>query len=634
MYNHYAAFGNGYVPFFAVIGPGYQLYYGDNGASVTPYVNQAVNDFNHLHQINSIDDQIIGYNESLSFDISNLFIDPNGNEISFTVQSNNADIASAELDGNNLTVTAGNTSGSTSVIINATAGEDNASCDFNVTVYDPNSNIVTLYMHDSYGDGWGYNGNFNYITFEGQQYSCGQGESENQALFELEEGTYTYTYTAADGYGNENTWEFVAADGEVLSEGQGGSNGTTEYTFTVGNGGGDDLIAPETLTADITNDYENNVLLTWTMPGEGNGGDEFEGESFEESVPPAGWDAVVTNVAQSWMQEGIVSYPSGDVVPVDGEFQAKLGWDYGHQDEWLISDNYTLGNGMFLNFWTYCHYGSTHADHYYVKISTDNGSTWTELWDASALPEGDNMYDSPVNIDLNAYAGETVKFAWQAVDGPTNDGLWYVWFIDAVSISDEERVINIDTADLVSYSKTISEKPYSRAGDVKVVAVKTRDLTGFKVYRNGEMISVVSNPEARTYTDSEIPVQNETYTYYVTALYGDQESAPSPEVEIFVMDNDDVFTGSTAYLGSYPNPFNPSTSVKFSIGKATDVSLVIYNVKGQVVRTLQNGMMEAGPHSVQWNGTDDHNKSVASGVYYVRLNTSNYSKTDKILLMK
>jgi len=85
---------------------------------------------------------------------------------------------------------------------------------------------------------------------------------------------------------------------------------------------------------------------------------------------------------------------------------------------------------------------------------------------------------------------------------------------------------------------------------------------------------------------------------------------------------------------NYPNPFNPSTTIKFNLPKTSNVKLDVYNIKGQHVRTLENGLLNQGVHSVVWNGTDDNNQNVASGVYFYRLTANGQSETKKMLLMK
>ena len=88
-------------------------------------------------------------------------------------------------------------------------------------------------------------------------------------------------------------------------------------------------------------------------------------------------------------------------------------------------------------------------------------------------------------------------------------------------------------------------------------------------------------------------------------------------------------------LSNHPNPFNPSTTLRFSLPKDCDVELSIYNIKGQKVSTVANEFLEKGTHTVVWNGTDTNNKTVSSGIYFYKLNVNNKTEAvKKCLLLK
>jgi hypothetical protein len=89
------------------------------------------------------------------------------------------------------------------------------------------------------------------------------------------------------------------------------------------------------------------------------------------------------------------------------------------------------------------------------------------------------------------------------------------------------------------------------------------------------------------------------------------------------------------YLTNYPNPFNPETTITFSVPQTSSfVTITIYNIKGQKVKTLVNERLQAGEHSVVWDGRNGNNKSVSSGIYFYKLKAGNFEKSRKMLLMK
>ncbi len=85
---------------------------------------------------------------------------------------------------------------------------------------------------------------------------------------------------------------------------------------------------------------------------------------------------------------------------------------------------------------------------------------------------------------------------------------------------------------------------------------------------------------------------------------------------------------------SYPNPFNPTTTISFNLPKNQKVSLDIYNIKGQKVKNIVNDNLLAGTNSFVWNGKNGSNNQVASGVYFYRLKTETQDIRKKILLLK
>lgn len=109
--------------------------------------------------------------------------------------------------------------------------------------------------------------------------------------------------------------------------------------------------------------------------------------------------------------------------------------------------------------------------------------------------------------------------------------------------------------------------------------------------------------------------------FVILPVYDD---SASPETTVPVLQN----------LGNYPNPFNPNTTISFSLAEAAKVELSVFNVRGQLVKTLLNEMSLPGTIEVNWNGTDYSGNSVASGIYYYKIKTSNSNETKKMILLK
>ncbi|MDP2981964.1 MAG: M56 family metallopeptidase [Candidatus Latescibacter sp.] len=87
-------------------------------------------------------------------------------------------------------------------------------------------------------------------------------------------------------------------------------------------------------------------------------------------------------------------------------------------------------------------------------------------------------------------------------------------------------------------------------------------------------------------------------------------------------------------VGNFPNPFNPSTTIRFSIPSAGPAELEVYNMMGQKIRSLVSGRLEAGMHSIVWNGRDQENRPVSSGTYVARLKMEGKVETRRMTLVK
>jgi hypothetical protein len=483
-------------------------------------------------------------------------------------------------------------------------------------------------------------------------------------------------------------------------------------------------------------------------------------QSFENAAfPPTDWNRTITNngpanangVYPTWSRFGAVTSGVTTISPSDGNWQCGFWWDYNHQDEWLISPQFNCPQNAFLTFDTYAFYGSLNDDHYYVKISNNNGNSWNVLWDATTQTGGWNAYQTPVVINLADYTGQQVQLAWHAVDPPTNDGMWYNWFIDDVRVSNTITTIRFPETAMSrkSASKQAEEiptittsKPITRATDASSMAYtkikqqvtpdfgirsRNRSLIGYKVWRlvqgqeNNDASWTLLTPQLLTSTEfadnaiSTLP--NAIYKWAVRAIYTSNVQSlaafsnsivyaditgtlmgvvrntnnipisgaaiaingntiattnasgiysatvtigthsitctaagyhPQTTENVVISENQTtnlnfiMTTGvepeievlNTVLNGNYPNPFNPVTNISFDVKTKAPVRIDIYNLKGQLIRTLTNEVINKGRHQVIWNGKDNHGNNVASGLYYYRMQTDGYKATRRMMLMK
>lgn len=107
-----------------------------------------------------------------------------------------------------------------------------------------------------------------------------------------------------------------------------------------------------------------------------------------------------------------------------------------------------------------------------------------------------------------------------------------------------------------------------------------------------------------------------------------------PFLKTVVANDGNIDSEIINYSRCYPNPFNPETTIEFSCEKSGNVTLVIYNLKGQEIKTLVNKELNIGQHSFIWNGKDSQGKPVASGIYFYRINTEKRTIINKMILLK
>jgi hypothetical protein len=348
---------------------------------------------------------------------------------------------------------------------------------------------------------------------------------------------------------------------------------------------------PEQLAADSSG---NDVRLTWSAPVCEDGYPLLEG--FEEATfPPPDWTQVVTNINNvTWKQASSTS-PAG---VHSGLYAAGLTWDYSHQDEWLIAQNIEITGD--LKFWSYAYQGSIHLDHYYVKISEDQGVHWATLLDISALPlfpssSGYNEWSVPYTVDLSSHIGQVVDIAWQAIDGD-GQGLWYAWIIDDCSVG----------------SKKI------------FLPTNPTSTEGYNVFRqdanNGDFNLVNPGPVYdTTYLDQGLVPS--VYRYYVTVNNPDCSFSTSSDTVLI-----NVVTGISShaaqFLNVYPNPAQDLVTVKSS-GEITSVD--VFNYLGQTV--YRNTDLRGMEWKIDVSGFQQ-------GVYFFRIKTGSTTRTFKISVVR
>lgn len=371
---------------------------------------------------------------------------------------------------------------------------------------------------------------------------------------------------------------------------------------------------PFGLVVETTDLPAGNADFSWNN-------DQSWSESFEQGDVPEGWSQIINNTGSeagqlcTWNITGTVVLDA-PIVPQDGDYQAFMMWSYEHQDEWLITPEFVAPAGD-LVFWYHGTNGSPNQDNYYVKVSTDDGNTWTELWNASDLPEGYNFYQVPAVIDLSAYEGQNIRIAWNNVDGD-GQGVWMVWAIDNISVGG----VKIDVRDLIVKSSrgTQSNKGANDANSINPVSIEdmvpyrygNRSFLGYNIYLNGELVQEGLDQENYTFTN----LPTGSHTAGVQSVYTSGTSAI--KTIDFLMSNvgvDEITNSFTVY----PNPANDIVNINSST--IMDGYLLL-DLSGRVVSACNTAEL-----NYQINVT-----GLENGIYFLQVLTNKGVVTHKVLV--
>ncbi|MDD4310099.1 MAG: T9SS type A sorting domain-containing protein, partial [Candidatus Cloacimonetes bacterium] len=533
------------------------------------------------------------------------------------------------------------------------------------------------------------------------------------------------------------------------------------------------VAAPENLEGTVTG---TNVVLNWAAPGSGGGGGEegwlsYDGDNAGNSVGTNG--VADFDVAAKWDALG----SANSIYPYVGMNITKIKF---FPAEPTTSCSYAI------RIWT----GTAGTLVYDQAVSNPTIDAWNEivLTTPYTIPSGTSLMagyrcNATLGYPAGCDAGPPVEGygnmirmnnAWQTLTAvaPTLTYNWNIKVYVADAAGNEFVLGELPENNIQPITGALSASNPSR----------NRDVTAYKVFRDGSFVGQVAGT-VLTYTDTD--VTGGTHSYYVTALYGENESLASNNISVFVLpmyhsellhddgtaelgfsvgsakqmavkysyagpvavkyikvyvhtpgtagiivrvyDNDGangmpgaqlaqfqypaasvvagwnyvtlgqeiVVEDGSFYVGilettnaaqigldtstngfsykkiatdweavstgeimirpivhtgsanddpetpalvldakNFPNPFNPETTISFSLPNSGMTSLKIYNVKGQLVRNLVSGDMAAGFQKVVWNGKDENNSNVSSGIYFYQVNNAGKSITRKMLLAK
>jgi hypothetical protein len=296
-----------------------------------------------------------------------------------------------------------------------------------------------------------------------------------------------------------------------------------------------------------------------------------------------------------------------------------------------------LGTG---SAYVYISYGYTNSpDGTWYPIDTDHNvdhstGDWTD--NAITLPalaaDGTSVY-----LRIHFRANGTVS--------PTNYPMYSKanFWLDDFEITLEPPT----PVELSSFTAVFS---YQNFSNLTWVTQSETGVNGFYIYRNtsddlatAEIISPMisatntSQPQTYIYTDTEL-YDSGTYYYWLQNVDFDGSVFHHGPISVVNSNTQDNPAPPAPLLTDleaiYPNPFNPTAFIPFSLANEANVSFQIYNPRGQIVRHIDLGTKAAGKHRITWDGRDSRGGILPNGVYYIRMNAGNSSFQRKALLLK
>ncbi len=286
---------------------------------------------------------------------------------------------------------------------------------------------------------------------------------------------------------------------------------------------------------------------------------------------------------------------------------------------WQMAD---IGNGRITNYslWRWEDALGMGGAPTFIESIPNVDYFYEYAYDAPTL--GDSI--SPTNIWESTFQvfahGEDRGDGMILLDGFPGTG----WSVDNL-IPEAPALVGTATAEGIELSWT------------EIVEEEAKFYTVYRSIGDGTVFTPIENTIETVYLDSDASVVG-SYSYFVTATdFSENEGKKSNDFS-FVVTGIDGFSGAIpkvfALDQNYPNPFNPTTRINYQLPVSGNVVVEVYNLRGEIVTTLVDGNMQAGFHSVEWNGLTSSGNQISSGVYLYRIQAGDFNKVRKMIMLK
>ena len=402
-------------------------------------------------------------------------------------------------------------------------------------------------------------------------------------------------------------------------------------------------------------------IKVWEGGSMGNPGTEIYNEEITTSVLIEDWTSHVLTVPiplvggnEYWLGYEIhmfgecpCSVDAGPAVPEKGDwiYMYLLGWQeisvaYGLDYNWCIEGVVGSIDNILCTNPTDKKRAKTKVKTHLLRNMVSNG-TPEVLTSHPTTKRIENNKDNRLLLGYKVYRDNVVIAEIDDPNTLTYDDLaldagTYEYWVTAIYHTGESEPTNIEEITVILYPPTNLQATI-QGNSVFITwdtpgSLSGRDLDFYNIYLNGEFLGSTTSP---FYLIISPPPS--TFGFGVTAVYDGGWESTIASITIVVDVDELPVPLVTELIGNYPNPFNPSTTIHFSIEQNQQneqIELEIYNLKGQKVRELKIENLKLKINEIVWNGKDDNNQPVSSGIYFYKLEAAKYTSTKKMILMK
>jgi len=212
-------------------------------------------------------------------------------------------------------------------------------------------------------------------------------------------------------------------------------------------------------------------------------------------------------------------------------------------------------------------------------------------------------------------ANRTIEKIKQTGLTPLIDDLNIIKFGNTITIEIPEEI----TSGRIQIQKPNNETEFKVANNLSGMLIFENEDDFYQLaFGNLQRTNGVITLEILNTVDSKLDV---AYEFYIEGTIQSNELILSDPDENKLYQN-------------YPNPFSSETTIEYDLAETTSVTINIYNTVGSLIKEIDQGDQIPGKYSIIWDGTNNDNESVSSGIYFYQLRTKNYNKTEKMTLVK